>query len=88
MYKSGTEVEEAAGVGYPIRSPDGGVDVDVSKFEMRKRGVNLIGLEVDWNLKFQTSKLHSGYKNGFRVWYAQYTLHKMFKRESAFDLYL
>lgn len=47
MYKSGTEVEKAAGVGYPIRSPDGGVDVDVSKFATRKRGVNLIGLEVD-----------------------------------------
>lgn len=27
--------------------PDGGVDVDVSKFATRKRGVNLIGLEVD-----------------------------------------
>lgn len=48
MYKSGTDVEETVGVSFtPTRSLDGEVDVNVSKFEMRKRGVNLIRLEVD-----------------------------------------
>lgn len=85
MYKSGRDVEETTGVGYPTRSPIDEVDVDVSKFETRKRGVNLIGLKADWNFKFWTPKLHVSYKNGFKVGYVHYILYiKYFQRETGF----
>lgn len=60
MYKSGTDVEETAGVGFPP-SHRLWSDADVSKLETRKRGVNLIALKVDWNLKFPTLMLLLSY---------------------------